>query len=86
MNMPGYFHAQAARAATLGKLGRKEEAQKAVQDLLALRPDFASVARQEYAKWYDPEHIEQIVDGLRKAGMEFPENPKQAATVDSTAG
>ena len=86
MNLHGYFHAQAARAATLGKLGRREEAQKAVQELLALRPDFALVARQEYAKWYDAEHIEQIVDGLRKAGMEFPENPRQAATVDSTAG
>ncbi len=86
VNLPGYFHAQASRAATLGKLGRREEAQNALQDLLALRPDFAAVARQEYAKWYDPEHIEQIVDGLRKAGMEFPETSRQAATVDSTAG
>jgi tetratricopeptide (TPR) repeat protein len=86
VNLPGYFHAQAARAATLGKLGRKEEAQKALQDLLALRPDFASVARQEYAKWYDAEHIEQIVDGLRKAGMECPGSPRRAATVDSAAG
>ena len=79
-NLPGYFHAHAARAATLGKLGRKEEAQKALQELLALRPDFAAVARQEYAKWYEPEHIEQVIDGLRKAGMEFPEDQKQASS------
>ena len=78
-NLPGYFHAHAARAATLGKLGRKEEAQKALQELLALRPDFAAVARQEYAKWYEAEHIEQMIDGLRKAGMEFPEDQKQAS-------
>jgi TolB-like protein/Tfp pilus assembly protein PilF len=78
-NLPGYFHAHAARAATLGKLGRREEAQKALQELLALRPDFAAVARQEYAKWYEAEHIEQVIDGLRKAGMEFPEDQKQAS-------
>ncbi len=81
MNLHGYFHAQAARAATLGKLGRSEEARKALQALLALRPDFASVARQEYAKWYEAEHIEQLIDGLRKAGMEFPEDSKQASVA-----
>ena len=56
------------------------------EDLLALRPDFAAMARQEYAKWYDAEHIEQIVDGLRKAGLECPGSPRRAATVDSAAG
>jgi len=85
MNLHGYFHAQAARAATLGKLGRREEAQKALQDLLALRPDFAAVARQEYAKWYDAEQIEQLIDGLRKAGMEIPENPRRAAIAGPVA-
>ena len=82
----GYFHAQAARAATLGKLGRREEAQKALQDLLALRPDFAAVARQEYAKWYDAEHIEQLIDGLRKAGLEISDEQSSAvaSTADST--
>ena len=71
INMPGYFHVPAIRAAALGQLGRREEAQKAVQDLLAIRPDFAAVAWQEYAKWYEAENIEQIVDGLRKAGLEI---------------
>jgi tetratricopeptide (TPR) repeat protein len=86
VNLPGYFHAQGARAATLGKLGRKEEAQKAVQDLLALRPDFAAVARQEYAKWYDPEHVEQLIDGLRKAGLEISdEQSSAAASADDSA-
>ena len=86
LNLPGYFHAQGARAATLGKLGRREEAQKAVRDLLALRPDFASAARQEYAKWYDPEHVEQLIDGLRKAGLEISDEQSSAvaSTADST--
>jgi TolB-like protein/Flp pilus assembly protein TadD len=72
-NTPGYFHVPAIRAAALGQLGRHEEARKALQDLLALRPDFAAVARQEYAKYYDDEHVEQVIDGLRKAGLEIPD-------------
>ena len=67
VNMPGYFHTHALRAAALGQLGRREEARKAVQDLLALRPDFAAAARQEYAKWYDSELIEQLIDGLAQS-------------------
>jgi TolB-like protein/Tfp pilus assembly protein PilF len=70
-NMPNYFHVPAIQAAALGQLGRHEEALEAVQDLLALRPDFATAARQEYAKWYDEEHVDQVIDGLRKAGMKI---------------
>jgi TolB-like protein/Flp pilus assembly protein TadD len=70
-NMPGYFHSQAARAAALGQLGQRDAAQKAVQDLLALRPDFAEAARHEYSKWYDDEMVEHVLEGLRKAGLEI---------------
>jgi TolB-like protein/cytochrome c-type biogenesis protein CcmH/NrfG len=74
VNMPGYFHVPAIQAAALGQLGRHEEARKALRDLLALRPEFAATARQEYAKWFDGENVEQIIDGLRKAGLDIPEN------------
>ncbi len=76
-NMPDYFHVPAIKAAALGQLGRHDEARKAVQELLALRPDFATAARQEYAKWYDEEHVEQVIAGLRKAGLDIPEEPKK---------
>ena len=72
VNMPSYFHTHALRAAALGQLGRREDARKALQDLLALRPDFAAAARQEYAKWYSSELIEHLIDGLRKAGLKIP--------------
>ncbi|MGB8097290.1 MAG: hypothetical protein WCF17_09045 [Terracidiphilus sp.] len=78
-NTPGYFHAHAAKAAILGQLGRREEAQKAVQDLLALRPDFGAVARQEYEKWYLTGEIEHVLDGLRKAGLNMPGEDQPAA-------
>jgi len=74
INMPNYFHFRAMQAAALGQLGRLEEAKKALRDLLALRPDFATAARREYGKWYSPEQAEPIIDGLRKAGLEIPED------------
>jgi len=72
INMPNYFHVPAIQAAALGQLGRKEEAQQALREVLALRPHFAATVRQEYGKWYEPEQIERILDGLRKAGLEIP--------------
>jgi TolB-like protein/Tfp pilus assembly protein PilF len=72
INMPNYFHVPAIQAAALGQLGRREEAEKVLRHVLALRPDFAVTAQQEYAKWFDPELIEPMLDGLRKAGLEIP--------------
>lgn len=69
VNLPGYFHAHAARTVALAQLGARQAAQKALQELLALRPNFAAEARDEYIKWYDPEDAEKILDGLRKAGL-----------------
>ena len=69
-----FFYAHAAMAAALGQLGQHEAAQKAVRDLLALRPDFAATVRPEYGKWYSPEEVEHLIDGLRKAGLEIPES------------
>jgi hypothetical protein len=34
------------------------------------------VAREELGKWWDPELIEHLIDGLRKAGLEI--EPKQS--------
>jgi TolB-like protein/cytochrome c-type biogenesis protein CcmH/NrfG len=75
INTPSYFQSHAARAAALGQLGQHEAAKKALQDLLALRPDFAQAARYEYGKWYEPEEVEHIVEGLRKAGLDIPDKP-----------
>ncbi len=78
VNMPSYFHTHALRAAALGQLGRLDDAQKALQELLALRPDFAATARQEYAKWYDSELVEHLIEGLRKAGLQIADEPSSS--------
>ncbi len=81
IDMPDYFYAPAARAAALGQLGRRDAAQKELRELLALRPDFATEARREYAKWYDPELVERMLDGLRKAGLEIADEAGTSAAV-----
>jgi TolB-like protein/Tfp pilus assembly protein PilF len=85
MNMPGFYHVYAARAAALGQLGHREAAQKALQELLALRPDFAAAARREYSKWHDAELVEHMLDGLRKAGLEIAPEGAAPAPVAALA-
>ena len=71
VNLPGFWRMQLALAATYGQLGELEAAQSAVRELLRVRLDFAVIAREELAKWYDTELIEHLIDGLRKAGLEI---------------
>jgi TolB-like protein/Flp pilus assembly protein TadD len=73
VNMPSYYYTHASTAAAYGQLGEREAAQAALRELLALKPDFASVAREDYGKWFvSGELVEHILDGLRKAGLEVP--------------
>ena len=71
INMPGFWRTQLALATAYAQLGEREAARNAVRDLLALRSDFAAVAREELGKWWDPELIEHLIDGLRRAGLEI---------------
>src|SRR5579864_2283770 len=86
INMPGYFWGPATSAAALGQLG--EHAQKALKELLAIRPDFARTARQEFGKWFDDELAEHYIEGLRKAGLHIVDNADASAAArasDSSA-
>ena len=74
INMPNYFYAYAARATALAQLGQHDAAKKELRELLILRPDFATAARREYAKWHDAETVEHMLEGLRKAGLEIPDD------------
>ncbi len=86
ISMPGYFWGPATSAAAFGQLDERERAQKAVKELLAIRPDFAAAAREEFGKWFDQELVEHYVEGLRKAGLEIipekgPTYPARATTA-----
>jgi len=71
VNMPGFWRNELALAATYGQLGELELAHNAARELLIARPDFSAVAWEECRKWWDPDLVGQIVDGLRKAGLEI---------------
>ena len=71
IKMVGYYFTFVARAAALGQLGEQEPARKAVQELLALRPAIANSAREHLGKWFGPDLVEHVIDGLRKAGLEI---------------
>jgi len=72
MNLPSYYHTHRVLAAAYGHLGEREAARKAVDDLHALKPDFASVSRDDLGKWHQGDLDEMLIDGLRKAGLEVP--------------
>jgi TolB-like protein len=71
VNMPAFWRTHAAFAAAYGQLGELEAARNAGRDLLAIKPDFAALAREELGKWWDAELVEHLVEGLRKAGLEI---------------
>ena len=71
VNMPGFWRTSFALAAVYGQLGDGQAARNAARDLLVLRPDFPVIAREELGKWWDPQLVEHLIEGLTKAGMEI---------------
>jgi adenylate cyclase len=71
INLPGFHATHLALAASYGQLGQHDEAGKAVQELLKLKPNIAMIVRPALRMRYDPELTEHILDGLRKAGLEI---------------
>jgi tetratricopeptide (TPR) repeat protein len=71
VNLPGQWFSHASKAAALGQLGERDAAAKAVRDLLRVRPDFAAAARADIEKWWEPEYVESMIDGWRKAGLDI---------------
>ena len=70
-NLPNHWGMHAGIAACAGQLGDRETATKAIRDLLKLQPRFGTTVKKALAKWFDPELCEQLLDGLRKAGLEI---------------
>ena len=69
INMPSYFYTHVALAAAYGRMGQIAAARGALAELLAQKPDFADIARDELGKWMDAELVEAVLEGLRRAGL-----------------
>ena len=83
-NQPGHFFTQALIAAVHGQLGESEAAGNALRVALTVKPDFSLIARNEFGKWYLPELVEQLIDGLRKAGLEIADEQDAAVPLPVT--
>ena len=68
------------------QLGRMEEARKALRDMLSLKPNYAEVARELHGRWIQPDLVEQLMDGLRKAGLEIPPKEGEKTPATGSAG
>jgi adenylate cyclase len=86
VQMPQFFWTHVLRAATLGQMGRTQEAEAAVQDLLAIRPAFRQEALSLMQIWQFPAPLLQsILEGLGKAGLEIAGAGPEQASVRSEA-
>ncbi len=84
VNMPGYPWASGVLAMANAQLGRKEQARKHVKRFVELWPDGAGNPRRELRKWwFSEEFVEQLIDGLRKAGLEIPGDTQPAVAAPS---
>lgn len=73
LQLPGFFWTPAMYAAIHGKMGSETEAEMAVARLLELNPDFANRPRFYIGAFvFSGDVVEQIMDGLRAAGMHIP--------------
>lgn len=78
VNMPGYYPTHMTLAAIYGQLGRTKEALVSIENLLQLFPGYGPRAWEELGKWFiKPDMVKHVVEGLRKAGLEIPEDRRE---------
>ena len=78
-NMPNHWGGHAVTVAVCGQLGESDAAGKALRDLLKLRPGFAATVRTDMEKWWNPEFMERMIEGWRKAGLEIAPKERTGA-------
>ena len=83
IQMPGFWRANLALAATYGQLGERESAARALRRAARAAADLRHRRRAELQKWWDPELVERLMDGLRKAGLDVPA-PARAGRAAAT--
>ena len=65
----GYLAVYVNLASVLGELGRLVEAQEAAREVLSQEPDFSIAAYAKGLAYRNPEDLERVLYGLRKAGL-----------------
>lgn len=71
VNLPGNYMVQAALAAAYAMNGQQERAEATLARVLELKPDYADDPQQPFrARGMEPELIDGLMEGLRRAGLE----------------
>ena len=71
---PNFYWTHALQATIYGKLGRSEQGDAAIARLLEINPVFPDRIWYELRLWFESVDIrDEIVDGLRKAGLDVPD-------------
>jgi serine/threonine protein kinase/tetratricopeptide (TPR) repeat protein len=80
INMPAIIASHIWLAANYGQLGQLTAAQNSLREVQRLSPPTPTISlRQALSVLYQPELVEHIIDGLRKAGLEIPAQLSPAA-------
>ncbi len=73
-DMPALFWGPMLRAAALGQLNRAKAAKAHIDHLKQLKPDFENKASYLISRYIKEEElVKQVLEGLRKAGLEIPD-------------
>jgi serine/threonine protein kinase/tetratricopeptide (TPR) repeat protein len=88
LNTPENYYQHAVLTMCYAQLGEMDEAHKSLQAMLAIKPDYGKAARQLHGKWIQPDLVERLMDGLRKAGLEIAddENLADASPIVHASG
>lgn len=75
--LPQLWITQVCLAAAYGQMQNSKEADTALAQLKVLRPEFQNNARGDLKRTFPSEDVvDALLDGLRKAGLDIPNNPK----------
>jgi Tol biopolymer transport system component/TolB-like protein len=86
INMPELFSNHLALAIAHGQLGHDESARQAAREMLRLYPEFEKKGQSEHLEsWLfsQPEVVEQLVDGLCRAGLEMDRRSKPRPAAEA---
>jgi hypothetical protein len=69
------FWPLAHKASSLGHLGRRDEAQRAIDQARESEPRFSYAFLGDVMPFAQFDHLASYFDGLRKAGLDIPDEP-----------
>lgn len=68
----GFFWGPMLRAAVLGQLSRKKDAQRELEQLKLIKPDFEHKAHYLISRYIKEEPlVNHVLEGLKKAGLQY---------------